>query len=265
MEINKFINGENFKKICNVVIDQNSINSKRIYKNNDLIFCKTDYLGHFFNEVKDHKNKYTLITHQSDYEINERVFSHKPESVKKWFAQNVNYKHNDLIPIPIGLENHEGPSKGAFIDLKTLENYNIEEKYEKNNLLYTNFNVENHQDRIKWVQQIQSLNLNIINQKKSFNDYTKDLKNSYLCASPRGNGIDCHRTWESLYYDCIPIVSKHFIYDSFDVPIIQIEKETQITNNFLNEAKETCFNKNFKFDKKILTLEYWINKINQII
>lgn len=265
MQVNEFINGENLKKICDLVIDQNSINSKRTYKNNQLIFCKTDYLGSFFNEIKDDKNKYILISHQSDYEINERVFSYKPQNVKKWFAQNVNYQHPDLIPVPIGIENHEGPSKGQFIDLKELENYDIKEKYQKNNLLYSNFNVNNHQDRIKWVKQIESIGLNVVLQKKSFDNYVKDLKNSYFCSSPRGNGIDCHRTWESLYYDCIPIVHKHFIYNFFDAPIIQIEKETQITNNFLNELKNKYFEKDFEFDKNVLKLEYWADKINKTI
>ncbi len=146
-----------------------------------------------------------------------------------------------------------------------MENYKIQDSYAKNNLLYTNFNVNNHQDRYNWQNQINSLNLNIINKKKSFSDYTDDLKNSYFCASPRGNGIDCHRTWESLYYDCIPIVPRHFIYDSFNAPIIQIEKETDLTLDLLQDAKNKYFNENFQFDKKFLTLQYWKNVINNTI
>jgi hypothetical protein len=145
-----------------------------------------------------------------------------------------------------------------------LENYKIQDSYAKNNLLYTNFNVNNHPDRYNWQNQINSLNLNIINKKKSFSDYIDDLKNSYFCASPRGNGIDCHRTWESLYYDCIPIVQKHFIYDSFDAPIIQIEKSSDLTHDLLNDLKLKHENKIIKFDKKLLTLNYWKQKIENI-
>ena len=47
----------------------------------------------------------------------------KPKNIKNWFAQNVNYKHPNLIPLPIGLENHEGPSKGGSIDLNTLQKF----------------------------------------------------------------------------------------------------------------------------------------------
>lgn len=264
MELNKFVNGENLKKICNIVIDQNTVNKKRNYCNNDLIFCKTDYLKILFDEIKNHNNCYNIITHQADYEINEQIFNFKPKSIKNWFAQNVNYKHSNLIPLPIGLENHEGPSKGRSIDLNVLEQYNINEKYNKNNLLYSNFNIYNHRDRIKWANQIKSLNLELVKTRKSFENYIQDLKYSYFCSSPRGNGIDCHRTWESLYYDCIPIVPKHFIYDSFEAPIIQIEKESVLTLDFLNNMKKEYNDKIKNFNKNILTIDYWTKKINKI-
>lgn len=261
MDLNQFINGENLKQICDIIIDQNTVGLKRNYKDKDIIFCKTDFIGILFNEVKNHINTYTLITHQSDYEINERIFNYKPKNIIKWYAQNVNYKHENLIPIPIGLENYFGPSKGLSVDTKILKNYKIQDSYAKNNLLYTNFNVNNHPYRLKWQNQIHSLNLKVTNKKKSFSNYTDDLKNSYFCASPRGNGIDCHRTWESLYYDCIPIVQKHFIYDSFDAPIIQIEKSSDLTHNFLNDIALKYQNKIINFDKNLLTIDYWRNKI----
>jgi len=258
MDLNKFINSENFKRICNVSIDQSNVNQKRYYNNGDIIFCKTDYLHVLFQELKNDKNKYILVSHQSDYEINERLFNLKPECIKKWFAQNVNYKNPNLIPIPIGIENHCGASKGPLIDfhLQILQNYQTEEHYIKENLLYTNFNVKTHYSRINWLNQIKSLGLEV-SETKTFSNYADDLKTSYFSASPRGNGIDCHRTWESLYYNCIPIVPKHFSYDSFDAPIIQIENELELTHSFLENKKiEILSQKKFE-NKKILTIDFW--------
>lgn len=256
MDLSKFINSENFKTICDVSIDQSNINQIRQYKNRDVIFCKTDFISSLFQELRNDKNSYILITHQSDYEINESNFNLKPKCIKKWFAQNVNYKNENLIPIPIGLENHCGASKGPFIDLHTLEDYQIEEEYNKENLLYSNFNINTHHSRVNWLKRIQSLNLEI-SERKTFSNYINDLKRSYFSASPRGNGIDCHRTWESLYYNCIPIVPKHFSYDSFDAPIIQIENELELTNSFLeNKKNEILSQKKFE-NKKILTIDFW--------
>lgn len=256
MHLNRFINSENFKAICDVSIDQSNVNQVREYKNGDIIFCKTDYILSLFQELRNDRNSYILISHQSDYEINENIFNRKPKCIKKWFAQNVNYKNSDLIPIPIGLENHCGASKGPFIDLQILQNYKIEEDYSKENLLYTNFNVGTHCSRINWLNQIKHLGLEI-SERKTFSNYADDLKKSYFSASPRGNGIDCHRTWESLYYNCIPIVPKHFSYDSFDAPIIQVESELELTISFLeNKKTEILSQKKFE-NKKILTIDFW--------
>ena len=40
--------------------------------------------------------------------------------------------------------------------------------------------------------------------------------------SPPGAGIDCHRTWELLYLDCIPIVQSSTINELYDdLPVLK--------------------------------------------
>lgn len=57
-----------------------------------------------------------------------------------------------------------------------------------------------------------------------------------LWLSPRGNGLDCHRTWEALYLDAIPIVW-HSTLDSLysNLPIIIIHDWNEINEEFLRE------------------------------
>jgi hypothetical protein len=57
-----------------------------------------------------------------------------------------------------------------------------------------------------------------------------------LWLSPRGNGIDCHRTWEALYLDIIPIVW-HSTLDSLyeNLPIIIINDLNEINEEFLRK------------------------------
>ena len=57
-----------------------------------------------------------------------------------------------------------------------------------------------------------------------------------LWLSPRGNGLDCHRTWEALYLDAIPIVW-HSTLDSLyaDLPIILINDWSEINEEFLRK------------------------------
>ena len=55
-----------------------------------------------------------------------------------------------------------------------------------------------------------------------------------LWLSPRGNGLDCHRTWEALYLDAIPIVW-HSTLDSLyaNLPIIIIHDWKEVNEEFL--------------------------------
>lgn len=36
-----------------------------------------------------------------------------------------------------------------------------------------------------------------------------------FCASPHGNGLDCHRTWEALCLGCVPIVKSSPLDDLY--------------------------------------------------
>jgi hypothetical protein len=76
--------------------------------------------------------------------------------------------------------------------------------------------------------------------------------------SPPGNGIDCHRTWEALYMGCIPIVIKNDIYDNWsDLPILQVESYSQLTNETLENFLKKDFN------SEMIEMEYWTKKIKQ--
>ncbi|CAF4039480.1 unnamed protein product [Adineta steineri] len=55
-----------------------------------------------------------------------------------------------------------------------------------------------------------------------------------LWLSPRGGGLDCHRTWEALYLDIIPIVW-HSTLDSLytNLPVIIINDWSEVNEEFL--------------------------------
>jgi hypothetical protein len=59
----------------------------------------------------------------------------------------------------------------------------------------------------------------------------------------------------------IPIVDKHFIYDSFGLPIIQVENWEELSLDFLlDKASKLSINQS---DEKLF-MGYWANKILDI-
>lgn len=73
--------------------------------------------------------------------------------------------------------------------------------------------------------------------------------------SPRGNGIDCHRTWEALYLDIIPIVwnnSLTVLYEN--LPVLIINGIEELNEKFLREKLE-------EISKKKMTQSYQYEKL----
>lgn len=261
MNIQNIVNGYNFRQLCDVVIDADTVHDSRNYRDGDVVFCKTDYLGIFFKEVEAFKGKLKLVSHQSDYPVGPMLWDHKPDCVTKWFGQNVNRQHPDLIPIPIGIENHNGPSKGTCIDLDFVEKELPVKNKNKEPKIYCNF-ADTHPNRAN-VRNLLKSSPKVFTAQNilSSADYHREMSNYLFVASPRGNGIDCHRTWEALLVGSIPIVERHFMYDSYPtLPIIQIDSWDEVLEDgFLEEKARTVLRK--RIDYRHVFMPYWIDQI----
>ena len=80
---------------------------------NDIIFCKTDLVPDLFSILYNQSgfSNIKLLTHQAATpSINESIFKLKPKIISKWFSINVDYDHEDLIPIPLGIANEYAKS-----------------------------------------------------------------------------------------------------------------------------------------------------------
>ena len=250
MKVSEIVNGENFKSLADLIIDVDTVGQARNFDRAKIVFCKTDLLNVLFSELADFDGSLTLISHLSDYPITETLFNSRPKCIKKWFAQNADCQHPDLVPIPIGIENHCGPSKGTCIDQSFIEN-ELDDlaEYTKSGAIYINF-ADTHHDR-QTKREILGENPKAeFSGPKPYSEYFKDLARRKYVASPRGNGIDCHRTWEALLVGSIPIVDKHFMYDEWNIPVIQVTD----WNNLELKIPENC-------STDALYMSYWREKI----
>ena len=75
------------------------VNRNLKIEENDMVFCKTDYVNLLFKYLKKVENlkNIKLITSQSDLPINKKLFSRKPNCVSKWYSTNVQYSNENLI------------------------------------------------------------------------------------------------------------------------------------------------------------------------
>ena len=104
--------------------------------------------------------------------------------------------------------------------------------------------------------------------KKSFVEITKDYNKYNFVLSPRGNGLDCHRTWELFLAGVIVILktsSLDEIYTNNNLPVVILqdyEELKDITEDTLQKWYKTHNDKtdvNNIFPR--LKYDYWIKNV----
>lgn len=264
MNINNILNAANYESLCDysIIPPEGKIFKDEILTKNAIIFCKTDYIGYLFDNIKHSKYQYILITHHSDYSIDENVFLHKPTCIKKWLAINATHKNPQLMRIPLGLKTHSGiyvekVNDQPFYKIDWLvENSDRLKNKTKNNQIYCNWGNTNP-SRNSIIDELKKKNLPFVKENGlGYLEYLESMSDFKYVISPPGNGLDCHRTWESLYLGCIPIVIKDSIYDDWaDLPILQVNSYSDLNMELLNKFSK----QSFRYD--ILHIEYWKNII----
>lgn len=260
--INSIINAANYEQFCDFAFlpPENKNVTQSFFERNGTIFCKTDFIIELFDIIKNSHYSYNIITHHSDYPIDDKLFNKRPKCINKWYAINPTYNHPDLIAIPLGLKTH----KGCYFEPQYMTEwfaYNINRlrNNNKNLNVYCNWSITNH-ERNKITDTLLNNNINITHDSCiPFNEYIEKMSQHKFVISPPGNGIDCHRAWEALYVGSIPIVIKNNIYNDWDgLPIIQVNDYNEVTQELLNSFLS------LSYDYTKLSIEFWRKKIIQL-
>ena len=263
-----YISGDAFRKYCDHVFDvkeQNFVPSH--VKTGDLVFvAPRDYTQQTYRESIDDffrnyhpfiKNKYILVTHNSDLNITEGFHDYlESKTLFIWFAQNVGYNHPKLIPIPIGLENELWSNNYVKIINNCIDNKNYKEK---KYLLYMNFNIKTNY-KIRWpvYNLFKDEDFCFSPQRINNEEYLHDICSAQFLISPHGNGLDCHRTWEALYLGVIPVVKKSTLDPLYkDLPVLIVDEWEEVTREFLEKKYIEMADKAYKLEK--LFCNYWID------
>lgn len=282
-------------KIVNWIKDNDGILLTRkvsnIYNKNlascpeNTIVCLTGYnnvLEMFFNKIINlFTKKIILVTLETDGFVMKQEYVNHP-LITRWFTWNKPYQHPKVYCLPIGLNyDRQEVSLEKFLNFETLlktrerkllcMNCSLATSNTRGSLLYKIVNEwEGFCDVVENIPFIQT------NIKPSFvdgkiwitvtNPKCYELVSGYkFILSPQGAGLDCHRTWEALYLDIIPIVLSSAINEIYeDLPILVVKDWNEITEDFLNEKYEEISLKKERGEYKIekMYCSYWINLIN---
>lgn len=95
----------------------------------------------------------------------------------------------------------------------------------------------------------------IINSSLNHNNYFESLPNYKFVISPEGNGIDCHRHYESLIAGCIPIIEYNALIEEKykNCPILYTKDYSEITEEYLLKKYEEMIDIDYDFSKLFLS------------
>lgn len=251
--INDIIDGDFFQSLADCVVYE-KLPSKEIV----ILYATTDNYQRAISYIHNNpQQKFKLITHNSDLSVHH---GYVPDNLIKWYAQNLNFNHPKIEPIPIGLENqHWHPSKRSILDRK------MNEKLSRriSDVALCQFNPDTF-PKERWPLFSMCMNKTIAGDcyfcvnGLDFSIYAENLLNYKFALCPRGNGLDTHRMWEAMLLGCVPIVKRHKTCYNYDIelPVIFVDSWNEITEDFLRNKVDT-----FDFNTPVLMKSYWTERI----
>ncbi len=83
-----------------------------------------------------------------------------------------------------------------------------------------------------------------------------------FAVCPHGNGLDCHRTWEALALNCVPIVKSSTLDPLYQgLPVVIVHSWEEVTPDRLIQWQQQHANAFQEDDRRKLTSAYWIERI----
>lgn len=276
----KLLSGEQFQTLCDIswINDQkrsfhtslSSLPSLRLsmfdeinnVNEGNVIFVYTDLLDDFIKTILPYRIKpFVLVTHNSDDSITEKHIELLNNSLLlHMYSQNTYIDHPKLTALPIGIANSMW-YHGSINNFQTI----IQESPSfdnKKKCIYSNVNrFTNMNHRSMVLNTIQQFPFVDIVEPKDHMSYLHELSNYKWVFSPKGNGVDCHRLWESLYAKCIPLVDDTVNTRQFremGLPIILIKDWNTLSLEQLEKESENLP----KDYSPLLDLSFWNNKFH---
>jgi hypothetical protein len=169
-----------------------------------IIFCPSDRLQEFLDQYKGLIAPKVIISGNSDFEFHEEP-KNIPSSVQKLLLQNSYISDNTRIfTMPIGIENFRFGVNGNPRNIS----YSKISPGSRGKILLGPFG-DTHPIRKQIQETLQNApeNFTLLRERITPRNYNRLVRDEYeYIACVRGNGVDTHRLWESLYRGRKPIV-----------------------------------------------------------
>lgn len=206
-----------------------------------------------------------LLLHNSDATLDEESLQGLTNAFRHVFASNTTNETPGLSALPLGLENRH---KNKLGKLKYFPKHpSLVNLHSKKNLVVSSFNVSTNPNlRANIAETLRQSRHGHRSNFMKQGQYFNLVRESFFVISPPGNGIDCHRTWESLYLGAIPVVLQGCLAKSIveSLPILEVESYDRFCEYTDLELLEQFYELSKK-PRERLFLRFWSAKFRAAI
>jgi hypothetical protein len=232
-------------------------------KEGDVIFCQAELFDELRKAVLEKLDCQTsLILGNSDFNQTKSDHANVDSlNIKKILVQNLVEPIPTFEPLPIGLENlwrfnHGNLSKRMIrAAASSPKDFRIMWGFSP----HTNFEL-----RSRASQSLTRTQTAVKVECKSGVDHQRALKKFAFVASPPGNGIDTHRTWEAMYLRCVPIVLRSEMtmrYWDIGLPIWVVDSYEELVDFTEIDLEEKYLELSNRFNSKAIWADFWLEYI----
>lgn len=258
-----YLTGDSFRALADHIYDETGTCDSTRIQNGDVVFVGNNYIDEFFVKIHPQiKHKYILIQHNGDNPVNEHIAKYIDEKIVRFYAQCVFVAHEKIVPIPIGIANkHHGIE--LYPELTKSEFPKVAEKKPR---IFFHFSIQtNPSERGPALEYFRKhAAMDTIQNFIPYKSYKKLLGSYCFTASPAGNALGSHRTWEALYLHTIPLVKRTVDAEScvaLGMPIWIVDDWHELDSLSEPELRSRYEKMMATAQFEALYMDYWIKRI----
>lgn len=259
------VSGYEFAKLCKFIFcpryNPQLADFIPAIQDNDLIFLNLDYIKYFIMYLQKYRNvpKFNLIVHNSDQPFDNDKFYSISLYTNRIYAINTTCFNTSIVrTIPLGFV--DTTSKPHMI-LKAISS----QAMDKSIFMYMNFSIAtNRAERQRCFDMLKDKSYIIKESDLPPAQFYKQMRRSKYIISPDGTGYDCHRVYEAILFDAIPIIKKNPLSEFYkNLPIVIVRDWDEINEEKFNEIYDELYNKLVKWkadNPEWTNAKFWIER-----
>lgn len=194
-----------------------------LHDGEDIFFSNTDQVLETFKEIEKIDHDVILLSGNGDTQVGfyegegdvygktNAMITQMPKNIKHWFAQNNITKKENIIPLPIGIQNSFsilGSPGYDWIDPTVLPRVFEDDDTKPTRSFYLNYcNRPGHRKKVTEMCE-QYLGITYHEHTLKYDRYLADILDHEAVICPAGMAVDTYRLYEVLYCKRIPITVK---------------------------------------------------------